>query len=66
MNSCARCTVRPNKLKRQSVEQKKFYHKTMKVHEVAHVLKSFELLQGLRQSIFKGQVGAGRASQVGQ
>lgn len=49
---CARCTVRPNKLKRQSVEQRKVYHKTVKGHEVAQAPKSFELLEGLRQSIF--------------
>ena len=44
----------------------KVYRKTMKGREAAHAPQSFELLEGLQQSIFKGQVGAGRASQVAQ
>ena len=54
-NSCAGRTVRANKLKRRSLEQRKVYRKPVQGDEVAHALKSLELLEGFRQSILKGQ-----------
>ena len=58
-------TVRPNKLKCQSLQQRKVYCKAMKGDEVAHALKSLELPEGFQQSIFKGQViGAGLSGYV--
>ena len=56
---CARCMVRPNKLKRRSLEQRKVYFKAMQGDEVAHALKSLELSEGFRQSIFKDRESGG-------
>ena len=51
-SSCAGCTVRPNKLKHQSLEQRKVYCKTLQGYKVAHALKSLELPEEFQQSIF--------------
>ena len=58
-NLCAQSTVRPNKLKRQSLEQRKVYCKAMQGDEVTQSLKSLELPKRFWQSIFKGQEGGG-------
>ena len=53
--------MRPNKLKRRSLEPRKVYCKAMQGDEVAHALKSLEVPEEFRQSIFKGQDGRGRS-----
>ena len=50
------CTVRAEKLKRQSLGQGKVYCEATQGDEVAHALKSPELPQRFWQSVFKGQV----------
>ena len=50
------CAVRADKLKCQSLGQRKVYCKVTQGDEVAHALKSPELPERFWQSIFKGQV----------
>ena len=64
-SSCTQCTVRPNKLKHRSLEQRNVYCKAMQGDEVAHALKSLGLPEGFQQSTFKGQVGVGWCLRVG-
>ena len=58
-SSYAQHRVRPNKLKRWSLEQRKVYCRAMQGDEAPHALKSLKLPEGFRQSIFKGQVREG-------
>ena len=50
-SSCAGHTVRPNKLKCRSLEQRKVYCKAMQRDKVARALKSLQLPKGFWQSI---------------
>ena len=50
-----RCTVRPNKPKRQSLEQRKVYCRAM-TEGVAHAPQNPEIPEGFQQRIFEGQV----------
>ena len=54
----ARCTVRPNKLNHQSLEQRKIYCKASK-ETGGSCPQNSELPRGFQQSIFKGQVREG-------
>ena len=55
-SSCARRTVRPNKLKHRGLVQRKVYCRAIQGEQVAHAQKTPELPEGFQQSIFKGQV----------
>ena len=59
-SSCAQCTVRPNKLKSQSLEERKFYCRAMHGDGWLVPKKNPELLEGFQQSIFKDNVREGR------
>ena len=64
-DSCAGHTVRPNRPKPRSLEQRKVYCKAMQGNEVAYALKCLEVPEGFWQSIFKSQVkGRGIAGYV--
>ena len=46
VNLCVQCTVRPNKLKPLSLEQRKVYCRAMQGRQVAHALKSLSFPEG--------------------
>ena len=50
------CTMRPKKAQSQSLEQRKFYCRTMQEDQVVRALKNTELPKGFQQSAFKGKV----------
>ena len=55
-SSCIRCTVKPNKLKRQKFGEQKGLSQGCARGRVSHALKSPECPRGFQQSTLKSQV----------